>query len=258
MIEKTNKQTSEFKSLKQLTAGTHACNDALRDGREFERVFIRKGSRGDIFESIISRCKERSIPFSFVPSEKLDRLTNVNHQGVVGLHAEISYQKYEDIIPFLFENGLTPLCVILDRVTDVRNFGAIARTSESLGAHCIIIPDRGAAQINTEAIKTSAGALGRLPICRTDNLKEAIEFLKLSGLKMVAASEKGSMPLYKADLRGPLGIVMGSEEDGVSSDLLEIIDETLKVPMSGETGSLNVSVAMGMFIYETVRQRDLD
>lgn len=258
MIEKTHKQTSEFRSLKQLTAGTHACNDALRDGREFERVFIRKGSRGDIFESIINRCKERAIPFTFVPVEKLDRLTNVNHQGVVGLHAEISYQKYEDIIPFLFEKGLTPLCVILDRVTDVRNFGAIARTAEGLGAHCIIIPDRGAAQINTEAIKTSAGALGRLPICRTDNLSGAIGFLKMSGLKMVAASEKGSIQLYQADLRGPLGIVMGSEEDGVSNDILEMMDETLKVPMSGETESLNVSVAMGMFIYETTRQRNLD
>lgn len=258
MKEKIHNQTSEFRSLKQLTAGTHACHDALKDGREFERVFIKKGARGELFEAIIGMCKEQAVPFSFVPGEKLDRLTNVNHQGVVGLHAEISYQKYEDIIPFLFEQGLSPLCVLLDRVTDVRNFGAIVRTAESLGAHCIIIPDRGAAQINTEAIKTSAGAIGRLPICRTDNLDEAISFLRLSGIRVVAASEKGSVPVYQSELSGPLAIVMGSEEDGVSSQILDNVDEVLHVPMSGKTGSLNVSVAMGMFMYEASRQRNLD
>lgn len=257
MKEKLHQQTSEFKSLKQLTAGTHACHDALRDGREFERIYIRKGSGGEVFEAIISKCKERSIPFSFVPVEKLDRLTNVNHQGVIGLHAEISYQDYEDIIPFLFEKGEIPLCVILDRITDVRNFGAIARTAESLGAHCIIIPDRGSAQINTEAIKTSAGAIGRLPICRTDDLSAAINFLRMSGLKVVAASEKGSIPLFQAELTGPLAMVMGSEEDGVSASVLNLMDETLHIPMSGKTGSLNVSVAMGMFMYEAIKQRDI-
>jgi 23S rRNA (guanosine2251-2'-O)-methyltransferase len=255
-MEKTHKQTSEFKSLKQLTAGTHACHDALRDGREFERVFIRKGARGELFEEIIGLCKEKAIPFSFVPGEKLDRLTNVNHQGIVALHAEIAYQKYEDIIPFLFEQGESPLCIILDRITDVRNFGAIVRTAESLGAHCIIIPDRGAAQINTEAIKTSAGAISRLPICRTDSLKEAISFLKMSGLRIVAASEKGSSAIYEAEMSGPLGVIMGSEEDGVSSELLEQTDDTLRIPMTGATGSLNVSVALGMFVYEAIRQRN--
>ncbi|MCL4149466.1 UNVERIFIED_CONTAM: hypothetical protein GTU68_037895 [Idotea baltica] len=150
-----------------------------------------------------------------------------------------------------------PLCLVLDRVTDVRNFGAIVRTAESLGAHCIIIPDRGAAQINTEAIKTSAGAVGRVPICRTGNLTEALNFLRLSGLKVVSASEKGAKPLYQGELAGPLAIVMGSEEDGVSQGILDISDEVLKVPMTGSTGSLNVSVAMGMFVYEVTRQRNL-
>lgn len=246
-----------FKSLKQLTAGIHACSDALKEGREFERIFIRKGARGEGIELIIQRAKDREIPFTFVPVDKLDRLTNVNHQGVVGIHAVIEYQDLDAIIPFLYEKGKEPLCVILDRITDVRNFGAIVRTAECMGAHCVIIPESGGAQINTEAISTSTGAVGRLPICRTADLRKTILFLQQSGLNVVAASEKGSHLLYQADLSGPLAIIMGSEKDGVSPELLELADASLKIPMKGDAGSLNVSVAMGMFAYEAARQRNL-
>lgn len=247
-----------FKSLKQLTAGIHACHDALKDGREFERFFIRKGARGEAIESIIAMAKEKSIPFAFVPVDKLDRLTNVNHQGVVGIHSLIEYHEVEDIVPFLFERGKNPLCVVLDRITDVRNFGAIVRTAECMGAHCVIIPDRGGAQINTDAIKTSAGSIGRLPICRTPDLKKTLLFLQNCGLSVVAATEKGTHPVFQASLSGPLAIVMGSEEDGVSKDLLDLCDAQLKIPMLGNTGSLNVSVALGMFVYEAAKQRLLD
>ncbi|NND94483.1 MAG: 23S rRNA (guanosine(2251)-2'-O)-methyltransferase RlmB [Flavobacteriales bacterium] len=246
-----------YRSLKQLTAGLHACADALRDGREFERIFIKKGARGAGIEEVIKRAKAKSIPFTFVPLEKLDRLTNVNHQGVVGIHAVIEYQELEDIVPFLFERGKNPLCIILDRITDVRNFGAIVRTAECLGAHCIIIPENGGAQINTEAIKTSAGSIGRLPICRSKDLEKTVKYLQQCGLNVVAASEKGGHLLYQADLSGPLAIIMGSESDGVSDSLLELTDANLKIPMTGDTGSLNVSVALGMFVYEVVKQRNL-
>ncbi|NNC82014.1 MAG: 23S rRNA (guanosine(2251)-2'-O)-methyltransferase RlmB [Flavobacteriales bacterium] len=244
-----------FKSLKQLTAGIHACNDALRDGREIERLFIRKGNHGPGIEEIITRAKERRIPFSFVPNEKLDRLTNVNHQGVVALHALISYEELEDIIPFVYERGASPLVIVLDRITDVRNFGAIVRTAESLGAHAVLIPEKGSAQITTEAIKTSAGAIGRLPICRTPDLDRSLRYLQQTGLHLVAATEKAEHTVFQAGLSGPLAILMGSEEDGVSEELLTLCDAKLKIPMKGSTGSLNVSVALGIFLYEAVRQR---
>jgi len=247
-----------FKSLKQLTAGTHAVNDALASEQEFERLFIRKGVRSAILESIINKAKEKGVPFTFVPVDKLDRLTNVNHQGVVGLHAMISYQSVEDVIPFLYEQGKEPLCVILDRITDTRNMGAIARTAECLGAHCIIVPEHGSAQITTDAIKTSAGALSRLPVCRTPDLKKTLKYLQQCGLNIVAASEQGAHPVYQAGLSGPLAIVMGSEEDGVSPELFDYIDASLKIPMKGRVGSLNVSVALGMFLYEAIRQRSID
>ncbi len=255
MAHGKNHKIMTFKSLKQMTAGIHACYDALKDGREFERFFIRKGARGEAIEKIIAKAKERGIPFAFVPVDKLDRLTNVNHQGVVGIHSLIEYHEVEDVIPFLFEKGKSPLCIVLDRITDVRNFGAIVRTAECLGAHCVIIPDKGGAQINADAIKTSAGSIGRLPICRTPDLRKTLLFLQQCGLSVVAATEKGAHPVYQADLSGPLAILMGSEEDGVSPDLLDLTDANLKVPMAGSTGSLNVSVAMGMFVYEAAKQR---
>jgi 23S rRNA (guanosine2251-2'-O)-methyltransferase len=246
---------ANFKSLKQLTAGVHACNDALSDGREIDRVFIRKGARGPAFDEIISKSNERGIPVSFVPGEKLDRLTNVNHQGVVALHSLIEYQEVDDIIPFIYEQGKEPLCVVLDRVTDVRNLGAMVRTAECMGAHCVIIPDRGGAEINAEAIKSSAGALGRLPVCRTPDLVKTLKYLQQAGLQVVGASEKGQHLLYEAHLSGPLAIVMGSEGDGLSTDVKDMLDAVLRIPMTGSTGSLNVGVASAMFLYEAVRQR---
>lgn len=249
------KKQSSFRSLKQITAGVHPLKDALSEGREFERVFIKKGTRGAVIEKIIEYCKESRTPFSFVPSHKLDRLTNVNHQGVVGIHALIAYEELTDIVPFVYEKGRDPLIVILDRVTDVRNLGAIVRSAECLGADCVVVPEHGSAEINAETIKASAGAIGRLPICRVDELPATLKWLQASGIQVVACTEKADHSFFDATLDGPMAIMMGSEKDGVSKDLLELIDAKLKIPMAGQVGSLNVSVALGMALFEVARQR---
>jgi 23S rRNA (guanosine2251-2'-O)-methyltransferase len=240
-----------------LLAGVNACVEAMKEGREMERLFIKKGSRGDNLSELLSMARERGIPISYVPIEKLDRLTRVNHQGVVGVASLIEYGILEDLIPFLYEQGKDPLILVLDRVTDVRNFGAICRTAECMGVDAVVIPDKEAAQVNVEAMKTSAGALNRIPVCRVQDLKKSIKFLQNSGLKVVAASEKGSEAVYKTELIGPLTVVMGSEEDGVSDALIRTADLLLSIPMPGKTDSLNVSVAAGMFLYEVARQRGL-
>ena len=240
---------------KNLLAGVHACVEAMKEGREMERLFIKKGTRSETLSEMMSMARERGIPISYVPIEKLDRLTNVAHQGVVGVASRIEYADIKMLIPFLYEQGEDPLILILDRVTDVRNFGAICRTAECMGVDAVVIPDKESAQVNVEAVKTSAGALSRIAVCRVGDLKKVILFLRGSGLKVVAASEKGADHLYKKDLKGPLAVVMGSEEDGVSEALIRTADLLLKIPMPGQTDSLNVSVAAGMFLYEVAKQR---
>lgn len=231
--------------------------ESIKAGKEIDKVFIQKGLRGESFAELYGMLKEFDVPFQHVPIEKLNRITRKNHQGIIAFVSEISYQPIEEIIPAIYERGETPLIIILDRITDVRNFGAIARTAECAGVHAILIPSQGAAQINADAMKTSAGALNNIPVSRQKNLGQAIDFLRGSGLQVVAATEKASNFYYSANLNLPTAIIMGSEEDGVSPAYLKKSDTQVKIPITGQTGSLNVSVASAIMIYEAVRQRQI-
>jgi 23S rRNA (guanosine2251-2'-O)-methyltransferase len=229
--------------------------EALKSGKEIEKIMIQNGLRGEGFHALNALAKELEIPLQFVPVDKLNQITRLNHQGVIATISEIAYQKLESIIPFSYEQGRIPLVLALDRITDVRNLGAIARTAECAGVDGLLLPEKGSARINAVAVKTSAGALYKMPVCRARNLKESIIFLKESGLRIFAASEKGSVEFTRADFSGPLALVMGSEEDGVSEEILKYTDERICIPLVGEIESLNVSVATGIILYEIIRQR---
>jgi len=229
--------------------------ESIKAGKEVDKVFVQKGLKGEHFAELYALLKEFDIPFQHVPIEKLNRITRKNHQGIIAFLSEISYQPIEEIIPSIYEKGETPFIIILDRITDVRNFGAIARTAECAGVHAILIPAQGAAQINADAMKTSAGALNNIPVSRVKNLGQAIDFLRGSGLQIVAATEKTNALYYTSDFTSPTAIILGSEEDGVSPAYLKKVDNQVKIPIMGVTGSLNVSVAAAIMIYEVVRQR---
>ncbi len=237
--------------------GIHPIIEAIRSGKEVEKILFQKNNGNHILGELSKEIKEFNIPFQFVPIEKLNHLTkSSNHQGVVALLSPIAYQNIENIIPTIFEKGETPLLVILDRITDVRNMGAIARTAECTGVHAIIVPSKGSAQINSDAIKTSAGAIFRMPVCRSENLKNTLEFLKTSGLQIVGCTEKGDTSINEINFSIPTAIILGSEEDGISSEYLNRCDSQAIIPLLGEIGSLNVSVASGMILYEAIRQRE--
>jgi 23S rRNA (guanosine2251-2'-O)-methyltransferase len=231
--------------------------EAVKAGKELEKIFIQNGLRGEGFHELFNLVKELEIPYQFVPIEKLNRLSRQNHQGVISYVSEITYQLIEDLVPFVFEQGRIPFFLILDRITDVRNVGAIARTAECAGVDGLIIPARGSAQINSDAIKTSAGALYKLPVVRSQNVKETIQFLKNSGLTIMAASEKSEKDYFSVDLNRPMALIMGSEGEGISEEYLKLTDEELRIPLLGEIESLNVSVATGVIIFEALRQRGL-
>lgn len=242
-------------SSKMLLFGTRALIEAIKSDKEIDRLFIQTGLNNELLRELMFLLKQRNIPVQYVPLEKLNRLTNKNHQGVVGYLSEVTYQKIEDILPVLFEEGKIPLILVLDRITDVRNFGAISRSAECAGVHAIIIPSRGAAQVNADALKTSVGALHKIPVCREGNLKATIDYLKESGLKIVACTEKAEHYYFSSDLTTPVAILVGSEEDGISNEYLKRSDELVKIPMKGEIESLNVSVATGIVLFEVIRQR---
>jgi len=217
---------------------------------------IRRGLTGELSGELMTLIKVLKIPHQIVPPEKLDRITRKNHQGVIAYISPITYDDIEQIIPGLFENGVDPLIIIMDKITDVRNFGAIMRTAESAGANAIVYPSQGSAILNAGTVKSSAGAIYNIPICKSDNLKDTIDFLKNSGLKICAATEKGSELYTTSDLSGPIAVIMGSEDDGVSGEYLKRSDIKIMIPMLGKTASLNVSVAAGVILYEIVRQRN--
>jgi 23S rRNA (guanosine2251-2'-O)-methyltransferase len=235
--------------------GLHPVTEAIKSGKEIDRVLFKKGLQGAFSAELLQLVRQYDIPFQFVPQEKLDRITRKNHQGVIALVTEISYQTLENLVQMVFEDGKTPFFLILDGITDVRNFGAICRSAECAGVHGIIIPRQGSAQINEEAVRTSAGALLRIPVCRERSLKNTANFLKESGVKLIAASEKAADNFFKGDYSAPLAIIMGSEETGISPELLRICDQIVKIPMQGDISSLNVSVAAGVLMFEVVRQR---
>ena len=235
--------------------GIHPVIEALKSGKEIEKIMIQTGLKGEGFQQLHSLIREMEIPVQFVPMEKLNRITRQNHQGVVAMISEITYQKIEAILPMVYEQGKTPLVVMLDHITDVRNLGAIARTAECSGVDAILIPEKGSAQVNQDAIKTSAGALYKVPVCRYNSSKEIITFLKSSGLKIVAATEEASSDYTDIEMTQPVALILGSEESGISAELLKISDELIRIPIFGDIQSLNVSVAAGVIIYEILRQR---
>lgn len=235
--------------------GTRAVMEAIRAGREIEKVFVQAGLNNDLIKELIQVAKSNGVPFTFVPQAKLNRLSTKNHQGVICLLATVSYANLEGIVDKAYQEGREPFLLIVDRVTDVRNFGALARTAECAGLDAIVMGDSGNAPITGDAMKTSAGALSHLPVCREKDLKKAIRFLKENGVQVIACTEKASDSIYDIDLNTPLALIMGSEEDGISPQLLKDADRLAKIPMSGKISSLNVSVAAGISIYEAVRQK---
>lgn len=236
--------------------GTRAVMEAIKNARPIERVLFRQGLDNELFSQLFQLVKENNIPFQFVPVEKINRVTRKNHQGILAFLSAVEFANIETLLPGLFELGRDPLILILDQVTDVRNFGAIVRTAECGGVDAIVIPEKGMARIGADAVKTSAGALHYVPVCKTASLATTIKFLKNSGLKIVAATEKSSRVYTFADFNSPLAIVMGSEEKGISTDILNLADDRVKIPVYGKIESLNVSVAAALMIYETVRQRN--
>ncbi len=233
----------------------HPVMEAIHSGKEIDKVLFRAGLKGEGVRELMMLVKERKIPFQYVPLEKLHRLTMKNHQGVIAFVSLISYTKVEDLVPFIFDSGRMPLLLAMDGITDIRNLGAAARTAECAGADGILIPAYGSAQVNEDAIRASAGALLRLPVCRVQNLAPTLTYLKESGIKVIGASEKASVTHYESDYRAPVVFVMGSEEKGLSPDNLKLCDQLVSIPMMGEISSLNVSVAAGVLLFEAVRQR---
>ncbi|WP_298646385.1 23S rRNA (guanosine(2251)-2'-O)-methyltransferase RlmB [uncultured Proteiniphilum sp.] len=242
---------------KEMIFGIRAVIEAVEAGKDIDKVLVKRELSGELFMELQEQLRRYEIPMQKVPLERIDRITRKNHQGVIAFTSAVTYQKLENIVPLLYEKGKNPFILVLDGLTDVRNFGAIARTCEVAGVDAMVIPARGSVSVNADAIKTSAGALHSIPVCREKSLKEAIVFLKESGIKVVAATEKAASFYTQTDLSVPVAIVMGSEDTGVAPEHLRICDELVRIPQSGTIQSLNVSVAAGVLIYEVVRQRRL-
>jgi 23S rRNA (guanosine2251-2'-O)-methyltransferase len=204
---------------------------------------------------LIGVASSNNIPVVYVPAEKLKRMSSKNHQGVICLLSVVSFSSVDDLIFKAYNDGREPFLLILDRITDVRNFGAIVRTAECAGVDGIIIPEKGSVPITSDAMKTSAGALNHLPVCKEKDLKKTIQLLHDNGIRVLACTEKTERSIYQLNLAGPIAIIMGSEEDGISDNLLRQADELARIPLKGKIGSLNVSVAAGIALYEVVRQK---
>lgn len=239
----------------KIIYGTRAVIEAVKEDHELERLFIQRGINNPLMNELRALLKKKEIIYQLVPVEKLNRISTGNHQGVVAFLSSVSYYHIEEILPELFADGKIPLLLLLDRVTDVRNFGAIARTCECFGVHAVIIPSRGGAQINSDAIKTSAGALHKITVCREHNLKTVLNYLAESGLQIVACTEKTDAYIQNVDFKIPTVIIMGSEENGISGEYLKVANVKAKIPMDGNIESLNVSVAAAVILYEAIRQR---
>jgi len=235
--------------------GTRAVIEAINAGKEIEKVLMQKNLQNDLIKELVSKMKSLKIPFTNVPLEKLNRISRRNHQGVISYLSPIQFQSLDHIIETSFSMAKDPLLVILDRITDVRNFGAIARTMECMKADALVIQSRGNALIGGDAMKTSAGALNILPVCREENLKKAIIDLKASGIRIVGCTEKTDSLIFQTELKGPIAFIMGSEEDGISPEYLKLCDALVKIPIAGKIESLNVSVSAGIVLYEILRQR---
>ncbi len=239
----------------EIIIGIRPVAEAIMSGNTIDRVMVKRGISGEGYREVLGLIKKNGIPLQYVPDAKLNQLTRKNHQGIIGFLSLVEYADLDKVIENAFHAGRDPLIILLDRVTDVRNFGAIARTAECAGADAILIPERGTARINSESIKASAGGLLRIPVCRTVNLFKSAVSMMERGLLLVSANEKSKLTLHNADLTGPLCLIMGSEEDGVSAPLLKMSSQQVAIPQYGKIGSLNVSVAAGILLFEIARQR---
>ncbi len=235
--------------------GIRTVIEAIESGKSIEKIFVQKGLAGSLFQELNRHLRKGNFTVSYVPVEKLNKLSKGNHQGVVANISPVSFISLEKLVEDSQATSTTPLFLLLDGLTDVRNFGAIIRTAECCGVTGIIIPEKGSAPINADTVKTSAGAVFKIPICKVNHIKDAVFHLQTYGIKLVAATEKTDAILYDLDLNQPIAIIMGNEEKGISNSILKSADFKAKLPMLGSIASLNVSVACGAFLYETVRQR---
>jgi 23S rRNA (guanosine2251-2'-O)-methyltransferase len=237
--------------------GRHPVAEAVESGQPIDRIYLQQGTRGEFEKEVRQLCRVNDIPLQYVPKEKLNRLVQGNHQGIVGFISIISYQSLENVVPGIYENGESPLILIVDQVTDVRNFGAIARSAEICGVHAIVVPKTGSALINADAIKASAGALTRLSVCRENSLINTLTYLENSGIRVLASDLQANKAIWEIDLTNPVAIVIGSEDQGVQPAILSRVKEKFIIPQKGETDSFNVSVAAGIILYESLRQRGI-
>jgi 23S rRNA (guanosine2251-2'-O)-methyltransferase len=244
----------ELKKSNQYLIGMHSIAEAIHTGKEINKVFIKKGLQGQQFSELFKIIRQKNIPFQYVPSEKLNRI-NPGNQGIIAVLSLIEYKNLDEIVQRTFEKGDDPFIIVLDQITDVRNFGAISRTAECAGAHAIVIPSKGSVSITSDAIKSSAGALNRIAICRVSDLVRTVQMLRERGLIAIAATEKTEKPYYSVDLTGPVALILGSEENGIHHNLLKIVDSMVRIPLLGSIESLNVSVAFGIIAFEIIRQR---
>jgi 23S rRNA (guanosine2251-2'-O)-methyltransferase len=241
-------------SADEFIFGVRAVIEAIKADREINKIMILKGMNKDLFQELKDILANKNYYLQFVPVEKLDKITDNNHQGVIAFVAPITYGSVEKLVEQMMEEGKKPTVLVLDRITDVRNFGAIARTAECQGVDAILIPSKGSVQVTSDAIKTSAGALNRIPVCKSDNIKDTLFYLQQCGMRIVACTEKTNIPLYTVNLRGSVVIILGSEEDGITNDFLNMADIKAKIPMRGEIASMNVGVAAAIVLYEKTRQ----
>ena len=239
----------------QYIYGIHAVLEAMEAGKDIDKILLSKTLNPETVQEITERARQLRVPVQRVPVQKIDRITRRNHQGVLAMMAAVTYYRVEDLVPQLFDDGENPFIVVLDGVTDVRNFGAVARTCECAGVSAIVIPDRESVSVNADAVKTSAGALNYLPVCRERNLVNAVKLLRDSGFRIVGTSDKSQVPYTKGNYTGPVAIVLGAEDKGVSPEIMKLCDTQVMIPEFGHINSLNVSVAGGIMIYEVVRQR---
>lgn len=243
---------------KNFIFGIHAVIEAIEAGKSIDKLLVKKEFSGDLGRELLSVARNFGVPVQHVPVEKLNRITRRNHQGAIAMLAAVDYCRIDSVIPQLYDDGINPLVVVLDGITDVRNFGAIARTCECAGVNTIVIPERNSVGVTADAVKTSAGALTYLPVCRESNLVKAVKYLKDSGCRVIGAAGETKIPYTASDYTGPVAIVLGSEDNGISPEIKKLCDELVAIPEFGEINSLNVSVAGGIMIYEVVRQRIAD
>ena len=242
---------------KDIIIGIRPVIEAIRAGKDIDKVLIKRGLRGDLYMELLNLLKSEGLNYQYVPVERINRISKKNNQGIIAYISPVTFGNIEQIIPMVFEKGKTPLILILDGITDVRNFGAIARTAECAGADAIIIGDKGSVRISSDAIKASAGALHNIPVCKSKNMTDTLLFLRNSGLKIIAASERSEEIYYNTILDIPVAIILGSEDRGVSSECLRSADTKIRIPVLGSIGSLNVSVAAAVILYEAIRQRNI-